>query len=221
MKNAIKKGILIMSLFAAFERAQAKAPGSLETLLQRPLITGASVSADWSSLSPGKKLSKKYTSDQNIRTIAVGGRPGVESIKTIHDQDLKDRTVILALDFFFWDSTLASQEKSLLALDLLLDKAEKHNLPIVLGEIPELLPGRQPGRAKLNQAITNSCSKLEQCAVMTFDQLHRQVLKDGYLDIKGRKYTIRELVPDGLHLSEPAGNELMDRLQNLIQEKIL
>ena len=38
---------------------------------------------------------------------------------------------------------------------------------------------------------------------MSFDQLHRQVLKDGFLEIKGHKFTIKEHVPDGLHISQP------------------
>jgi hypothetical protein len=32
---------------------------------------------------------------------------------------------------------------------------------------------------------------------MPFDQLHPQVLKDGFLDIKGQKFTITELLTDG------------------------
>jgi hypothetical protein len=88
---------------------------------------------------------------------------------------------------------------------------------LVLGEIPALLPrGRQPHREKLNKAIHAKCVASENCYVMAFDELHRQIRRDGYLVIKNRRFTLRELIPDGLHLSEVAGQELMDRLEALI-----
>jgi hypothetical protein len=57
----------------------------------------------------------------------------------------------------------------------------------------------------------------ENCYVMAFDELHRQICRDGYLVIKNRRFTLRELIPDGLHLSEVAGQELMDRLERLFR----
>ncbi|MDQ3775629.1 MAG: hypothetical protein M3461_15395 [Pseudomonadota bacterium] len=189
---------VLMGLQAALAKYEPK------KLLAAPLITGASVSADWKSLSPGKRLALKYTDSEKIRTRAVGGRAGVETIKTLNDADFTGRSIVLALDFLFWDSTLESISGSLLALDQLI-------------EIPALLPpGRQPQREKLNKAIHANCVASENCYVMAFDKLHRQIRRDGYLVIKNRRFTLRELIPDGLHLSEVAGQELMDRLEALI-----
>ena len=48
-------------------------------------------------------------------------------------------------------------------------------------------------------------------------KLHRQVIQDGYLTIAGRNYTMRELVPDGLHLSELASEFLADGLIGVLR----
>lgn len=90
-------------------------------------------------------------------------------------------------------------------------------IPLILGEIPELLPGRQPGRAFLNNQIKKACQEYTQCHVMPFDKLHKQVMKDGYLTMYGKKQTIAQIVPDGLHLSPTAGEFLADEMLALIK----
>lgn len=194
---------------------------SLRNVLERPLITGASVSADWSTLSPGKVLALRFTDSTNIRTLAFGGRPGKEVIKELDQAALKDRTAILGIDFLFWDSTLTDSTASLKALQTIMKYASSKNLFIVLGEIPELLPGRQGLRSKLNQEIAKSCKAYARCYLMPFDRLHKQVLKSGYLEIKGKRYSINELVPDGLHLSVPASEFLADLMQAILSGKTI
>ena len=188
-------------------------------LLEKPLITGASVSADWGTASPGKTLALRYTENSKIRTIAFGGHPGRDVIKRIQPQDFKDRSIIIAIDFFFWDSTLPDIRESLKALDSIISYSSDLGLPIILGEIPELLPGRQAQRMRLNQEINKKCTSYKKCFLMPFDQLHRQVLKDGYLEIKGQKYSLRELVPDGLHLSIPTTEYLADIMLAILNKK--
>lgn len=100
-----------------------------------------------------------------------------------------------------------------------MSQASDHGLPIVLGEIPELLPGRQGLRASLNQAIAAKCSAYPQCYLMPFDRWHQKVLKNGYIEIKGKKMTMKELVPDGLHLSIPTSEYLADMMLNLLNRK--
>lgn len=192
---------------------------SPRNLLSTPLITGASVSADWNSLSPGKRLALRYTDSRKIKTRAVGGRAGAETIKALKGADFTDRSIVIALDFLFWDSTLTSISGSFLALDQLISRTKKNYIPLVLGEIPALLPsGHQPQREKLNKAIHAKCIASENCYVMALDELHRQIRRDGYLAINNKRYTLRELIPDGLHLSEVAAQELTDRLAALISK---
>lgn len=184
--------------------------------MQRPLILGASVSADWSSLSPGKKLALRYTQHRELRTVAYAGTPGVETLKKMPLTALEGRSIVIALDLFFWDSTHPSPDPSLFALRRFLKEIVAANLPIVLGDVPELLPGRQGQRERINKAIHESCRFHNKCLVFSFDQLHQQIKRDGFLEIQGRKLSLRELVPDGLHLASIAGDYLTDMLKDLL-----
>jgi hypothetical protein len=112
----------------------------------------------------------------------------------------------------FWDSVLPTTDASLKALDTLLDRARQRKIPVVLGDIPELLPGRQVSRPSLNKAIYEKCKVSSDCYVLRLDELHRQVVREGHLEIKGKRYTLRDLVPDGLHLVTVAGEFLADRI---------
>lgn len=220
------KGIILLSLACSqavpesdaspIPGAESNSERNLSRILEKPLITGASVSADSNSLSPAKKLALQYTSASQIKTLAFGGRPGAQTIESLSNTVLSDRTSILALDFFFWDSTLTSAEKSLKALRELKFKAAQLKIPLVLGDIPELLPGNQSNRNKLNEAIRAQCTRQQNCFIMPFDDLHRQVLKDGYFLANGEKLSMNQIVPDGLHLSEKAGNELASRLKQVL-----
>jgi len=186
---------------------------SIAELFKKPLITGASVSAGYGTASPGRRLSLRHTTEKNINTVAAGGTSGIDLEARLGEDVLEDRTVILAMDFFFWDSTLASSDKSEAAIDNLIAKAEKLGIPIVLGDIPELLPGRQPSRKTLNAKIEKACARYERCVVLKLDELARRVRREGGLEIKGRYYPFHELVPDGLHLSAVAADYLADFIQ--------
>ena len=188
----------------------------LPFLLKRPLIVGASVSADHKSQSPGKRLSLRYTSADQIVTIAHGGKPGKDVLASMPTSFLKDRTAVIAVDLFFWDSTLGSPTASIAALKKLVDQVKKQNLPIVLGEIPELLPGRQSQRSRLNSELQNACASYDKCRLMPFIDLHAKVMRDGFLMIGGKRYGLRELLPDGLHLSETASDYLADQMRDVL-----
>ena len=199
------------------ESAAASAPVDLKAVLQKPFITGASVSADFGTPSPGRRLALRYTKSVDIKTYARPGTPGVETLKKVSAADLKDRTSVLALDLFFWDSVQENPSASIAAMKKFIAEVQQLHIPLVIGEIPELLPGRQASRAKLNEAIQANCLKANQCFIMPFDQLHHQLMKDGYLEIKGKRMTLKSIVPDGLHLSEPASEFLADRLGDTLR----
>jgi hypothetical protein len=188
----------------------------LEQILHKPLIIGASVSADHLSASPGKRLALQYTNKQNIRTIAHGGYPGKDIIKMIHESDLKDRTVVIGMDLFFWDSTLDSPHQSLNALHHLVELINKHKLPLILGDIPELLPGWQKSRKLLQDEIHRICHVNDLCILMPLEHLYKDVLKDGFISYQGRQYNLWDLVPDGLHIGDVAGNYLSEAMLNVL-----
>lgn len=194
------------------------APHDAAQVFRSPLILGASVSADYGTTSPGRRASLRYTEPSRIITIAQGGTPGVEIVGRVQANDIRDRSVVIALDLFFWDSTLADPSPSLAAVQRLTQWTAAQGMPLLLGDIPLLLPGRQPQRARLNQAIRAQCLRTTGCVLVPLDALHQQVLRDGFLTIHGRRYALPELVPDGLHLSPPASEFLADMLVALLRD---
>jgi hypothetical protein len=188
----------------------ALANESIEQVFKKPLIIGASVSAGWGTLSPGDRLSRRFTDAKNILNVARGGRPGRDHMPLLKPSLVKDRSIILAMDFMFWDTTLDKPAASLAALDQLLELGQSRGIPVVLGDVPELLTGRQGLRPQINKYIHSKCVKDNGCYLLELDQLHKQVKRDQHLEIKGRKYRFPELVPDGLHLADVAGEYLAD-----------
>lgn len=188
----------------------------LPRILETPLIMGASISADLPTTSPGKRLALRYTKPDKIKTHAFGGRTGRDVLASLPDSAFDGKSAVLAMDLFFWDSARGIPASSLAALDKLMRIVEKRKIPIVLGEIPELLPGYQPHHAKLNQAIRRACDGYAKCFLMPFIDLHRQLLRDEALEIGGKRVGVMDLVPDGLHLATPASEYLADLMRDVI-----
>lgn len=185
---------------------------SIKTVFQKPLILGASVSANYFTDSPGRTLALRHTDSKNVLTIARNGQPGSETLKEVNLNTLKDRTVVIGVDLFFWDSTKPNAKESVAALQRLMSQVKQKNIPIVLGEIPTLMPNTQPSLMALNDAIRDACENYDKCHVLPLNKILHQVLTDGYLKHFGKKYQLEELIPDGLHLVKPASEYLADRI---------
>ncbi|MGE0525921.1 MAG: SGNH/GDSL hydrolase family protein [Bdellovibrionales bacterium] len=183
--------------------------------MRSPLIIGASVSAGFGTLSPGDRLSRRFTSPQHIRNVARSGRPARDHLPLLQPDLLRDRTIVIAMDYLFWDSTLPDIGPSVRALDRLMELANARGIPLVLGDIPALLPSLQTQRVTLNEIIHKKCRNESHCHLLRLDELHQKVKRDGYLEIKAKRYTFSELVPDGLHLVEVASEFLADYIYAL------
>ena len=184
-------------------------------VLKKPLIIGASVSAGFGAEGPGDRLAKRFTAKENILNKAVPASTGRSHLAQLTPELVKDRSVILAMDFLFWDSVYPDVKPSFQALDRLIRLAGARKIPLVIGDIPALLPSRQVNRAELNREIRERCVPSKNCFVLKLDDLHRKMMRDRYLEVKGRRYTFRELVPDGLHLADVAGDYLADLIYQL------
>jgi hypothetical protein len=184
-------------------------------LLQKPLIVGASVSSGFGTEGPGDRLAKRFTAPENIVNVAVPGATGRSHTEGLTPDLVKDRSVILAMDFLFWDSVYPDTRPSVQALDRLIRLAGARKIPLVVGDIPSLLGARQVSRATLNKEIRDRCTARKSCYVLKLDDLHRKVMQDRYLEVNGRRYSFRELVPDGLHLADVAGEFLADQIYQL------
>jgi len=195
---------------------ETKVSSKLAQVLHRPLIIGASVSGDYLTASPGKRLALRYTSAEQIKVIALKGYPGREILKSVNESTLKDRTAVIAMDLFFWDSVKGSVPESLKALQKLIDLAAKNKIPLVIGEIPEFSPQFQPHAEILNKRIHELCKNSSECRILPLNHLLRQALMDGYIIQGGIKYSIQSLLPDGLHIAAPASDYLADKISELL-----
>ncbi len=191
----------------------------IQLLLDQPLIVGASISADWGTLGPGKRLALRYTTEENIRNLARSRQKSSTSIRSLRPLDFDAYSILIAVDLFFWDSFSAARaETSLQALDEIFARVARHSLTLVLGDIPNLAPGSQPMRVSLNRAIHEKCASYYRCRLLRLDALYQQILTEGSLLVDGRSRSLRELMPDGLHLSEIASENLADRIEILISD---
>lgn len=221
--SIFQKGIIFMLLASSAlgKTSPTSTEQKLKAIMQKPLIIGASISADRISQSPAKKLALDYTKLDQIKKITRNGSGGFKILKDLHSVDLSDRTVILALDLFFWDSTLKSSlDLSFEQMDRLIHMADQRGIPLVLGEVPDLLPGFQPARQQLNDAIAKKCFMSKQCHMLALDSHLRRLRQDGYLTFAGKRFRLAELIPDGLHLSASASEFLAAELKALLVSKI-
>lgn len=190
---------------------------SLDQKLKTPLIIGASVSQGFLAESPGKLLARRYTDVKNIRTIAFNGHSSIDVLRRVPSESFADRSAVIAVDLFFWDSLRDSPEASLAGMRRLFEEVRTRKIPLVVGDIPNLLPSRQPQAAKLNQEMRKLCSQTPDCSILSLDSMARKLLQTGYLDYEGRRFGIAELVPDGLHISPTASAYLADQIAGLLQ----
>lgn len=212
--NTLPKVVLSM-MFCSSALANPSSP-DLAKIFERPLILGASVSGDFLTASPGKRLSLRYTDAANITTFAKNGRPGRETLSLIDDKKFQDRTVIIGVDLFFWDSLAKTPEAALRAMDRLLTLAKEHNSWLIVGQIPRLMPRMQVQAEVLNVRLQQACAEYSQCRILPLSQILQKVIREGGIEQGGRHYDLPYLLPDGLHISTPASEYLADRMAELI-----
>ena len=215
------KTILVIPgmIFALSAPAATSGGATGNELFSAPLVIGASVSADYKTLSPGKILSLRFTDLANIHVHAEPGKTGREILASLDPGQLKKSSLVIAVDLMFWDATDAQRcASSVGALRAFARALQESPKTWVIGDVPPLLPGRQPCRDKINAAISDVCRE-PTCHILGLDALYRQIVRDGFLVVKGKKLSLKEIVPDGLHLSPSASEEIADRLGQLLEIK--
>lgn len=188
-------------------------------LFSKPLILGASISADWAAMSPGKRLAHRHNQESQVQVLARGGQTGASVLGLLRSHDLDDRSIVIGFDLFFWDSTRADVSASLKKMEALVADAEKRKLPLVIGDIPELAPGFQPARKVLNKKLRELAAKSPLMRLIPLEKLYLQVLADGFVEIRGQRFTFFDLVPDGLHIGDVAADFLADLVYETIRSR--
>lgn len=181
--------------------AQADPDAALRALFAHPLIAGASVSAGFKAESPGRRAARKLGTDAGVASVAVAGAAGASQAQRLTDENLAAASVVIGADLFFWDSR-RDCKAGLDAVDEVFKRLAARKTPAIIGTVP----GEDCG---LNEKIARACAAADSCAVLDLASSYAKAAKEG-ADLDGTHYTLRELQPDGLHLSD-AGSELMAR----------
>lgn len=184
----------------------------LNLLFKKPLILGASVSADYFTDSPGKRLALRYASQDQVKVAAQRGKPAKEVLKTVTESFLKGRSVVVGLDLFFWDSFLPGVHDSITALERLVAQTDRQGIALVLGEVPELMPQRQIQMNLINKRMLELARRHSHVRILPLNAILKQTLREGFIVHDGKKYGLEELLPDGLHISEVASEYLANRI---------
>ncbi len=185
--------------------------------MARPLLTGASVTSGHTAPSPGLLLSEKFHTADKAITLARNGAKGVDIIPEITDAALSDRTIVIGIDLLFWDSTLGNIGPSAAALEKLINMCAQKNIPLVIGDIPNLVGFFQFQRRALNEKIHALCVAEKGCGILPVDAINQKLTAQGFIEFNGQRYNRSELLPDGLHLSRVGSEIVSSYLENLIE----
>jgi hypothetical protein len=187
----------------------------LDKALERPLILGASISANHNEVeSPGRLMAKDYGFLPAVQQIAKPGARGKNLLKEVTDEALKDRSILIGLDLLFWDSTEWMCGESLVELKTFLSRTENLKIPIVLGKIPRLrtVPA-QPCQKTLNEALEDLCKLEKLCFPIPLDEIYSRISREGGAKIGEVFHPENQLLPDGLHLSTKGSELLSTKIQ--------
>jgi hypothetical protein len=173
-----------------------------QKLFSRILVTGASVSAGvYGGPSPGRRIQawmSELPGDKSMASpfIAEGAYMGAYGYKLIKNLDSKIRvtnpTIIMAIDFFLNDSRLDECSKSLAAVQPLIEMAEDHKAPLILGTIAEAKAWPQRCRSPLNDEIRRDCQPARGCHILDLEKLNKTAFRS-------RKAKTEYLSEDEIH----------------------
>ena len=195
--------------------ANSPAESSLAKAFSHPVIIGASVSSGLMTTSPGERAALRYTSSASITNIARSGA-SARDYTDLTPSWAAQYSAILAVDFLYWDSTLTETGASVRALNQLIYSAVQANIPLLIGDIPQLR-NDQVTTGELNAALRGVCQRARGCYIIPFARLHDVAVSEG-LTINGRRYFFRDLTADGLHLNEVGSEYVAGLMINALQK---
>lgn len=156
----------------------------LKKIFSKPLIVGASVSADYHAPSPGKRLALQYTTPDKINVVAQNGRTSIDIVQRLTEKTLDDRSAIIGID-------------------------------LILGEVPEVMPMFQKSAASINQNMRKLCEGYDKCKIVPLHRILNGAMTQGFVTHKLKKYTLQDLLPDGLHISAIGSEIIAEEIEKL------
>lgn len=183
-------------------------------LFQHPLIIGASVSSGFRAESPARRLARRFGTDDAVVSLAVPGASGARMVQELTDERLAAATVVVGVDLFFWDAQ-RDCAAGLAGVDELFKRITPRKTPLIIANVPALhapmgLGPKDDCREQLNPKIAKSCKEDPTCVLLDLNGLYAKAAADGGVDLDGKRVAFRDLLSDGLHLSD-AGSQLVAR----------
>lgn len=195
--------------------AQGSESLNLRQRFARPLILGASVSSGTFTKGPGTiatELMMGYDTSMNIARNGAEGR----HFANITPENLRAYSLIISVDFMFWDSALPDVGQSRAAVRNLILSAKKARVPLVLGDVPRLHPSQvEATRTVLNHEIRSLCRRSNGCYLIGIERIHHKATHEGIV-IGGYLYHFDDLSFDGIHVNEIGSRYLADILIGML-----
>jgi len=210
----------------------------MKCLMDHPLIAGASVSAGLDGVSFGDQLATRYKTEKKIIHEAYANVSGATVFNyQSFPNHVKEASVVVALDFFYWDQTTCDLESINKTIDGLFQKTVKSGIPLVIGN---LNPGHDYFKrlkyetecaTKINQKLKSLCDQdPKKCLLINTAEMETFIT--GYFvsaiasvkapnpDSLGReqeKYINVHITRDGVHPRTDAYTAIANYLEQTIQ----
>lgn len=187
---------------------------ALKSRFERPLILGASISANLKTRGPADRaLTQLGLGHVEPMRLAANGQTSRELVEKLVLPHFERASVVLAIDMFFWDATLPSLKRSLSALERFVELTKTFEVPVVVATIPEVAWWPfQAVRSELNLALRSAAARHPHFKLLDLETINHDLQRDGGFTLGNRRYTLEEVAPDGLHLSAYACEYLAERL---------
>lgn len=191
-------------------------------VFDRPLIAGASVSADFGATSPGRYIAEMVGVKPLIIAHIGSSGSASELLPELTPEVLSNASVIIALDIMFWDSWRKDCARGIQAAHTLFDKAVEAQVPIILGTVPKIevdfitlvVAGveihQQRCVEELNTVIRALCTLKNHCLLIDLANFYVEIQSGMVID--NDHYTFKDLMPDGLHLSETLSKKIAEHI---------
>lgn len=204
----------VLSVLTAFS-AFAADPG---VVLRKPMIVGASVSAGFGTTDPGTRAALRYTSAGNILNTAVAGAEGVSMNWWSVDYVAK-QSIVIGVDWMFWDAVLDDPSKSIAQLKQNLAIARAARVPVIIGDVPrlDLRVYRQKSRDRVNGAIHSLCKESRGCYILPFARIYDGMLAGNMISYRNEHFDWWHLSSDGLHLNATGAEYMADLIVGVIR----
>ena len=181
---------------------------------QRPFILGASISANLRTPGPADRVLRRLgLAETSVDRLAENGATARLLLPQVAPSRVAQASVVMAIDLFFWDATLPSLRRSLLALDRLVELTATHRTPTVLATIPDVTwRPLQWARPELNRAIRKACEQNPHLHLLDLSRLNRKIEAEGGFWLGQDFYPMNDIAPDGIHLGAPACEYLAEHI---------